>query len=723
MFRMRHVAAALSTAALFAAPVLAFAGHPLPARAAVPAAPSADARQETTGGRIEQLTVRDERHGATLTYHSLRTASGERVGLKWLAAEQAVPGATIRVEGKRTDGTLFVDSAATLAAPAADFSTAPPANTRRYTGKLEFLHVDDFDHDRCELQYVLAGAEGTHLRLDLAIVPDVLEKGMTLTVDGVPSADGLSVEPSVITIEAISAPAADVAPDVSGTTQVLVILIKYADTATEPYTQAQITNTVFTSTGSVANYFRESSYGRHTLAGTVTPWLTASFVKPTTCDYSRVSNEAMNLARTAGYVTANFQKFVYVFPSLPGCGWAGLGGGSNAWINQAASVLVIGHELGHTFGLGHASSLRCAVGTVTDPIDGTCTRSEYGDGFAIMGNSRAGHLSAPHKVELGYVQPAQYRTHAGGTATYALSPYETPGGTTYALKIPASPRRTYWIEFRQPTGFDAFMGAGATEGALFHTSWPSDWSCDSCLLDMTPATATTFSDAALPVGATFADTLTGTSVTVQSKTPTQLSLSVTTPLRPTYADVPTTHSAYAAIETLAWHGVAVECGTSPLRYCPDVPITRAETAAFIERAKRGPSYAFTATGTRFADVPITHWAAKYIEQLHIDGITSGCATSPLRYCPDGNLTRAQMAPLLLRGRYASTFNPGTASGSVFVDVPTSHMFAAWIERLYSYQVTLGCVATPRQYCPEGSVTRAQMALFLVRAFGLAPPAL
>jgi hypothetical protein len=313
--------------------------------------------------------------------------------------------------------------------------------------------------------------------------------------------------------------------------------------------------------------------------------------------------------------------------------------------------------------------------------------------------------------------------HAGGTAIYTLSPYETAGGTTYAVKIPASPRRTFWVEFRQPIGFDAAAPAGVTEGALFHTSYPSDWSCDSCLLDMTPATPTTFADAALPVGQTFADADTGLSVTVQSKTAAQLTLNVTTPLRPTYADVPTTHSAYAAIETLAWHGIAVECGTSPLRYCPDVPITRAETAAFIERAKRGPGYAFTATGTRFADVPITHWAAKYIEQLHIDGITSGCATNPLRYCPEGNLTRAQMAPLLLRGRYASTFNPGTASGSVFVDVPTSHMFAAWIERLYSYQVTLGCVATPRQYCPEGTVTRAQMALFLMRAFALVPPAL
>jgi hypothetical protein len=386
-------------------------------------------------------------------------------------------------------------------------------------------------------------------------------------------------------------------------------------------------------------------------------------------------------------------------------------------------VLVIGHELGHTFGLGHASSLRCTDAGVTTPIDGTCTRSEYGDGFSIMGNSRAMHLSAPHKVELGYIAPTGFVVHKGGSTTYALAPYETAGGTTYAVKIPASPKRTFWIEFRQPVGFDATLGTAVTEGALFHTSWPSDWSCDSCLLDMTPATPTTFGDAALAIGQTFSDPDTSLAVAVLAKTAGQLSVRVTTPTRPTYADVPATHVAYSAIETLAWHGIAIECATGPLRFCPDASITRAEMAAFLERAKRGPQYPFVATGTRFTDVPLTHWAAGYIEQMYADGITVGCATSPLRYCPDAYVTRAQMAPFLLKGRYGSTFNPGTASGTLFTDVPRTHSMAAWIERLFSYQVTLGCTTTPRSYCPEWSVTRGQMAIFLMRAFGLVAPEL
>ena len=52
-----------------------------------------------------------------------------------------------------------------------------------------------------------------------------------------------------------------------------------------------------------------------------------------------------------------------------------------------------------------------------------------------------------------------------------------------------------------------------------------------------------------------------------------------------------------------------------------------------------------ATGTAFVDVPVTYWAAPWIEQLQRDGITSGC--SPDHFCPDDPVTRAQMAKFLV----------------------------------------------------------------------------
>jgi hypothetical protein len=80
-----------------------------------------------------------------------------------------------------------------------------------------------------------------------------------------------------------------------------------------------------------------------------------------------------------------------------------------------------------------------------------------------------------------------------------------------------------------------------------------------------------------------------------------------------------------------------------------------------------------------------------------------------------------MAPMLLKARYGSTFNAGSASGTLFVDVASSTPFAAWIERVYQYGISLGCTASPRRYCPDSAVTRAQMALFLQRTFNLPSP--
>ncbi len=51
----------------------------------------------------------------------------------------------------------------------------------------------------------------------------------------------------------------------------------------------------------------------------------------------------------------------------------------------------------------------------------------------------------------------------------------------------------------------------------------------------------------------------------------------------------------------------------------------------------------------FDDVPINYWAWQYIEAIYNAGITGGCSTSPMEYCPTDTVTRAQMAVFLLRG--------------------------------------------------------------------------
>ena len=64
------------------------------------------------------------------------------------------------------------------------------------------------------------------------------------------------------------------------------------------------------------------------------------------------------------------------------------------------------------------------------------------------------------------------------------------------------------------------------------------------------------------------------------------------------------------------------------------------------------------------------------------------------------------------------------AASTFIDVPPSHPFFEFVETLAANGVTSGCA--PSQYCPDASVTRAQMAVFLLKAkYGSAhvpPPA-
>jgi hypothetical protein len=74
-----------------------------------------------------------------------------------------------------------------------------------------------------------------------------------------------------------------------------------------------------------------------------------------------------------------------------------------------------------------------------------------------------------------------------------------------------------------------------------------------------------------------------------------------------------------------------------------------------------------------------------------------------------------MAVFLLRAKYGSGHQAPPAVG-IFDDVPLNYWVAHWIEQLATEGITSGCVEN--NYCPEEPVTRAQMAVFLVRTFGL-----
>jgi Tol biopolymer transport system component len=181
-----------------------------------------------------------------------------------------------------------------------------------------------------------------------------------------------------------------------------------------------------------------------------------------------------------------------------------------------------------------------------------------------------------------------------------------------------------------------------------------------------------------------------------------------------FTDVPSSEPFYPFIENLFHNGVTGGCGGE--EYCIGTAVTRAQMAVFLLKAKHGGDYTPGACfpGT-FLDVPCPSPFADWIQQLFQDGITGGCG--PSLYCPDAAVTRAQMAVFLLKASLGSGHVPPDCTGAVFADVPCSGgTFDAWIEDLAGRGITGGCGGG--NYCPGSANTRGQMAVFLVKTFGL-----
>ncbi len=496
-----------------------------------PDAPAAHAVTATYVGTITEVTVIDRVLGTTVRYVGLALADGTRVRLRGVSLPTAAARSTLEVTGRLEGTTLFLDRWRQLGS-APTMPAAAPGTTAQVEGRFTLIHFDDMQSGKSGYAFSVVDVAGQATELTFPVFPDILANGMQVSVSGTLDPASRTLNVDQITINALASDRSSISRDgiaAVSTNQVLVILVKFTDTVAEPFTQAAVQSLMFGAapTASVAEFYKEASYGRQLLAGTVTPWLVGSMTTPTTCNFSGIGTAGDNAATAAGYNIDNYVNRVYIFPRVSSCGWAGLAyiGWGRAYINQSLSLQVIGHELGHNFGAYHAASLRCG----TNVIGGTCTSSEYGDVWGIMGNSRAAHFNSLQKLDFGWITPGSVVTHAPGTASYALSPLALSGGGTYAVKVPVGAYRTYWLEYRQANGFDSAIGT-AYAGVQFRVASPFESICNGCaddteLLDMTPTTSS-FNDAALMVGSTYRDNARGLVVTVQSASPTVANVTV-----------------------------------------------------------------------------------------------------------------------------------------------------------------------------------------------------
>ena len=102
----------------------------------------------------------------------------------------------------------------------------------------------------------------------------------------------------------------------------------------------------------------------------------------------------------------------------------------------------------------------------------------------------------------------------------------------------------------------------------------------------------------------------------------------------------------SVVEQLATEDITSGCGGG--NYCPGQSVSRAQMAIFLLKTSEGSSYTPPEAVGLFGDVPVGSFGADFIEDLYNRGITGGCQTTPLLYCPGSAVLRQQMATFLVR---------------------------------------------------------------------------
>lgn len=471
---------------------------------------------------------------------------------------------------------------------------------------------------------------------------------------------------------------------VTGSQPWVSILCKFNDISAEPKSLPYFTNMYNNAYPALDHYWRDLSYGQINLVGsTAVGWF--NLPRPRSAYFS---GSAFNLNLAAQDCLAVADPYLH-YPTykginlmfnadLDGYAWGGyryytLDGVYGRWNITweppwaYSDITVIAHEMGHGFGLPHSSGM---YGYVYDNVwdvmsdaDANCAKSTHVT-YGCLGQ----HTIAFHKDMLGWIPADKKYTVAYTTST--ATPQTTSNRYLMAqIPVLGSLTRFYTVEVRNFSGYDIKLPGKAV---IIHEVQTSR-SEPAQVVDVDLNGNTGDAGAMWVVGETFNNSASQVSVAVLAASGDAFQVRI---------------SNGTQVVTLWLEPLAPQAGI-------------------------------------FSDVSVYYWAYSFIERLYTSGITTGCSTSPLRYCPTTTVTRDQMAVFLLRGINGSAYTPLAADGGTgFADVPVNYWAAGWIKQLASTGITTGC--GNGNYCPTSPVTRDQMAVFLLRSkYGAAytpPPA-
>jgi hypothetical protein len=296
--------------------------------------------------------------------------------------------------------------------------------------------------------------------------------------------------------------------------------------------------------------------------------------------------------------------------------------------------------------------------------------------------SRRGGVFDPDPLFAAQVSPASVAINAAGRFVVAWTDWDAPGNMGIAARIGGFPDA-------KPMSVDERAASASRELS---------------------APAVSNENGVLEVGERVAVDTAWANPSTSDLPLTGSASSFTGPAGPGYA-IPDAAADYGTI--LA--GSSADCLTAASN-CYEVELSGARSpghfdATFDEALSTGVAKTWTLhLGESFPDVPVANPFYGFIENIFHNGITGGCGGG--NYCPATSVNRAQMAVFLLKSEHGSTYLPPPCTG-VFGDVPCPSVFANWIEQLAAEGITGGCGGG--NYCPNNPVTRAQMAVFLLKA--------
>ncbi len=188
----------------------------------------------------------------------------------------------------------------------------------------------------------------------------------------------------------------------------------------------------------------------------------------------------------------------------------------------------------------------------------------------------------------------------------------------------------------------------------------------------------------------------------------------------TWSDIPTSGDHGQALRQLDEWRIMDSTGCSYNEICPDLPISRWQMAVWMVRLLDNmDSFGPYPDDDLFGDITrpssdgntVTRfWWTDHVHRLRLLEVTAGCRDDS--FCPDDDVTRAQMATFLTRA-----FDLAPAPSAQFGDTAGNTHEAA-IDSLAAAGITLGC--DTHRFCPDKPVKKAQMASFLYRAVVNAP---